>query len=1010
MRGRRSTHEVKVRHGRRFAGGRRPEVSAALGDGNQVPEPSLWESPAGVRIWLKARESVLRALGRFSWVLGREAVGAPLALAVLLSIFFWKVVLAGQSLLPADILYGHAPWSSLAPIGLKVHNPLLGDQLDAMYPALSYAVSQIRDGTFPLWNPYVAGGVPFAGLISNLVLYPVNFIFYLLPIDQGLGLHAMARLFMAGLFTYLFLRQIRLGWVGALVGAIVFSYSGFSIVWLGWPHTFVSPFIPLLFLMANKCITSGKAPSYLILSAGVALLLLGGFPQVAGFGLFAAGAYFLSRTVFDLLRTSDFRQALGRAAGFSLGTISGFLLVSPLTLPVIENMGQTGYLGWRVSDGLGALHLQVKDLVTLLIPDYYGSVVTGDYWRDGGFNYIESSGYMGILPLLLAAATFSFRNRRYVQWFFLGLAMLSLAMIYGLQPIQGLVSKLPFFDSSLNTRLFVILAFAVAVLAAIGADYLTRTDEARSRKKAPLALIGLLATCFLALVILTQPYWVVAEQGKAAVQGFLLFGLWLFLGVSVLSLRIAGRLPGRVFGVLVPLIMVLDLFSFGINFNTSVNPNLVFPETDSIRFLQGDPEQFRIMRIGWTFFGNAPSLFGISDVGGHDINHPKRYADYLRQIDADVDERQHKSQLIFSRKATLDSRLVDMLNVKYILDGPGSPLSPGLQPGAAQEVGEVPVGEIGGPTQQGQTFVADRDGLSQIKVLLATYARRNDREILFHLKESPAAVVDLATIAVNAGEIADNAWHTFSFGPIPDNKGRGFYFYIESPQSVAGNAITIWSSREDTYSQGSRYENGAPAPGDLAFVTYFGGGPAKFREIPSKGDTIFENLGYLPRAYVVQQSVVITDEAAILAGLQKDSFDPRRTVIVERAPPTDASVVPPNGPSEARITEYSPNRISVEADMASSGFLVLSEIFYPGWQVSVDGEESTLYQANYIFRAVWLEPGTHNVEFVFAPSSFRYGLYIGSATLILMTAFAAYWVRKRRRTTRIISATYSSID
>jgi uncharacterized membrane protein YfhO len=76
-------------------------------------------------------------------------------------------------------------------------------------------------------------------------------------------------------------------------------------------------------------------------------------------------------------------------------------------------------------------------------------------------------------------------------------------------------------------------------------------------------------------------------------------------------------------------------------------------------------------------------------------------------------------------------------------------------------------------------------------------------------------------------------------------------------------------------------------------------------------------------------------------------------------------------------------------------FLVTSDVLYPGWNASVDGNAVELYQANYAFRGVVVPAGTHTVRFEFRPKSFYYGVAISVSACLLMTVVA--WQIGRRR-------------
>jgi len=138
----------------------------------------------------------------------------------------------------------------------------------------------------------------------------------------------------------------------------------------------------------------------------------------------------------------------------------------------------------------------------------------------------------------------------------------------------------------------------------------------------------------------------------------------------------------------------------------------------------------------------------------------------------------------------------------------------------------------------------------------------------------------------------------------------------------------------------------------------------------------------------------------VLDRLLSDDFDPSRFVILEEEPVPDLDqAVLPSEPDlrQARIALYSPHRIVVEADLQADGFLVLSDTYYPGWKAFVDGREDKIYQADYLFRAVFLKQGKHLVEFRYSPLSFRIGLGISLAAGAILLGIAVYSSVGRRR-------------
>ena len=73
------------------------------------------------------------------------------------------------------------------------------------------------------------------------------------------------------------------------------------------------------------------------------------------------------------------------------------------------------------------------------------------------------------------------------------------------------------------------------------------------------------------------------------------------------------------------------------------------------------------------------------------------------------------------------------------------------------------------------------------------------------------------------------------------------------------------------------------------------------------------------------------------------------------------------------------------------GTLITSEIAYPGWEATVDGIDAELTTHAGLLRAIELGPGSHDIEFVFRPTTFRAGLLISLLALIVLVSL---WVRR----------------
>ncbi|WZL73643.1 hypothetical protein QBE52_02595 [Clostridiaceae bacterium 35-E11] len=139
----------------------------------------------------------------------------------------------------------------------------------------------------------------------------------------------------------------------------------------------------------------------------------------------------------------------------------------------------------------------------------------------------------------------------------------------------------------------------------------------------------------------------------------------------------------------------------------------------------------------------------------------------------------------------------------------------------SQERAEKPVGEIIGRFKVGQTFYSTQDNFSGVYIKFATYNRNNMEDIIFHLKEEPGSRNDIYTTTFNGMKIIDNEFFKIEIPTIEDSKNKNYYFELESPKSMEGNAITVWSTNIDSYQGGSTHINRKPVEGDLSFKTFY---------------------------------------------------------------------------------------------------------------------------------------------------------------------------------------------
>ena len=151
---------------------------------------------------------------------------------------------------------------------------------------------------------------------------------------------------------------------------------------------------------------------------------------------------------------------------------------------------------------------------------------------------------------------------------------------------------------------------------------------------------------------------------------------------------------------------------------------------------------------------------------------------------------------------------------------------------------------------------------------------------------------------------------------------------------------------------------------------------------------LYRNNRVFPRAFLVDQYRVAVDDDAI-AMLHDGRVDLHRYALLETDPPSHERPEPTaEGPGMATIVRYASTHVEIQTRSSGTRMLVLTDLYYPGWQAFVDGSPAPIYRADYAFRGVPVAGGTHVVEFRYRPLSFLAGAMLSGLTLL---GLAGWW-------------------
>lgn len=167
--------------------------------------------------------------------------------------------------------------------------------------------------------------------------------------------------------------------------------------------------------------------------------------------------------------------------------------------------------------------------------------------------------------------------------------------------------------------------------------------------------------------------------------------------------------------------------------------------------------------------------------------------------------------------------------------------------------------------------------------------------------------------------------------------------------------------------------------------------------VSREGITIAKNMRSLPRARLVGSVVSIASSERLFDALKKPDFDPRAVVYTDEKVEFSLPQADATPPGTAEITHWGADYVSIVANAQKPCALVLADGYYPGWDATVDGSPTKIFPAYHLFRGVYVPAGTHTVEFCYRPASFRNGLIVSLAALIISGISAIICLRQQRR-------------
>lgn len=485
------------------------------------------------------------------------------------------------------------------------------DQYIAGYAFREFAASTLRaTGHFPLWNPYLFGGMPYVAAMHGDIFYPTFLLRMVLPTDVAMTWGFIIHIFLSGLFTYGFLRALGYSFYGSLVGGIAYMMSGQIASYVSPGHDgklFVSALFPLALWMLYRGIRQGRAGSWGAFALIIGLCVLSPHPQLLQYTLLTSGAYALFLAFATLDGITLPRASAIKGLGLALGSvIVGLAIGAVQYLPVRE------YVSWSPrAGGLADYRTATSyawppsELLNVYLPQFSG--ILNNYWGRNGIHL--HSDYIGAVVLLLAGAAFlglrsDLRRKQIIFW--------AVALLVSL--LWSLGSATPFYQIPYAlipgtkyfrapATIFFVGTFAIALFACVGTERLLERKISRRYLLgwliagvaiALLAFVGGLTSIAETFAEDTQIDRVRANNG-AVIVGALRSLAFVALTVSLGLAFLRGKISTRAAAWGLVALMAIDLWTVErLYWMFSPPARVIYASDPVVEMLKAEPQPVRV--------------------------------------------------------------------------------------------------------------------------------------------------------------------------------------------------------------------------------------------------------------------------------------------------------------------------------------------------------------------------------------------------------------------------------
>ncbi len=540
------------------------------------------------------------------------------------------------------------PWRHYQEWAGPVKNNAMPDVIDQIYPWKHFTIEWMKQGVIPLWNPYNFAGNPHVGNYQSAVYSPFNLFYFILPFIDAWSLTVLLQPLIAGLSTYLFVRELKISKAGSILASVSYMFCGFIVVWMAYGTLSMAiAFLPLALYSIEKVYASKKIRYLLFFPITIAISFFSGHFQTS---LYFA-LYTLCFILFKIITNKKEKKLHFFVIMFF---IIGILISLLQVIPTIR-LYSTSVRSELVHAGGG---IPFDHLITIVAPDFFGNPVTRNDWVG---NYAEWASFIGIIPFFFALVSVLKGKKQTI--FFGCMAFITLLLSMD-TPIHSLLIKsgIPVIATSIPSRMIVLSSFSLAILSAFGMDAYVN----RHAKKETLFIIFFLGVALSIVIFSLAVFHVLPdEKNNLALKNSIVpIVFWFILTVFIAGEYIFKNIKKLSIGIsILILLATIDSLRFGSKWMPFDPRSLVFPEVPVIAAMKKNIGNGRV-------FGNlgteVTTYYGLSSLEGYDPLYNKRYGELVRYAIDGTWLPAERSVAKIDRKGKYTDTLIDLLAVTIL--------------------------------------------------------------------------------------------------------------------------------------------------------------------------------------------------------------------------------------------------------------------------------------------------------------------------------------------------------